>query len=789
MASLDKGDKMRKSIFTVGMMLNLVVLQGCVHLETESEPIYLNAAYSTDERIDDLMARMTLSEKVAQMCQYVGFNYLKQVPAEMSAEDILKSDSQASYKGLKTKDLAQMVVDGEIGSFLHVLTAEHANQLQGLASKSRLKIPLLLGIDAIHGNGMVHGCTIYPSPISLASSFSDEYAYRLGKETAKEMRATGSHWAFTPNVDVLRDPRWGRVGETFGEDPYLVGRLGAAMIRGLQGDQAIERDHVLACAKHFIAGSEPANGLNLAPMDVSERTLREIYLKPYLVAIEAEVFTIMAAHNEVNGVPCHMDKRLLTDVLREDYDFAGFYVSDWLDIHRIETLHQVARDFKEACYLAVDAGMDMNMHGPDFLEAVVSLVEEGMLEQERIDYACEKILRAKFELGLFENALVDLDRVAESIFTPAHQQSALEMARRSMVLLKNDGILPLTSTAPKKILVTGPNANNHSVLGDWTKPQPEDQVVTVYEGIRELGTQRGHQVDFYDSNENIRTLNQNDIARTAAVATNYNYVVVVVGDNSLRHLGMKVKTAGENMARADIDLAGEQLELVKALHATGVPTLVVYVNGKPIAEPWIQDHIPAILESWESGSFAGQVVAEVLFGEVNPSGKLPLTFPRSVGQLQMVYNHKPSSYYRDYAFEKTVPLYPFGHGLSYSSYAYSDLVVDVDEKNQTISLSVTVKNESDQRGEEVVQIYFRDAYSSVTRPVKELASYRRIELDGKESQIVSFEIPIEQLSFYDIQMQRCVEPGTFIWMAGGSSADKALISTSVEIEGRVEYYR
>lgn len=778
---------MRESMFTVGIILSLFVLQGCLHLETESEPVYLNASRSTDERIDDLMARMTLSEKAAQMCQYVGFNYLKQVPGQMSAEDILKSDSQASYKGLKTKDLAQMVVDGEMGSFLHVLTAEHANQLQALASKSRLKIPLLLGIDAIHGNGMVRGCTIYPSPISLASTFSDEYAYRVGKETAKEMRATGSHWAFTPNIDVLRDPRWGRVGETFGEDPYLVGRLGAAMIRGLQGDQSIERDHVLACAKHFIAGSEPANGLNLSPMDVSERTLREIYLKPYLAAIEADVFTIMAAHNEVNGVPCHMDKRLLTDVLRDDYDFTGFYVSDWLDIHRIETLHQVARDFKEACYLAVDAGMDMNMHGPDFLEAVVSLVEEGKLEPSRIDDACEKILRAKFDLGLFENAQVDLDRVAENIFTPKHQQSALEMARRSMVLLKNDGILPLTSSASKKILVTGPNANNHSVLGDWTKPQPEDQVVTVYEGIKALGNERGHQVVLYDSNENIRTLNQADIARTAAEATHYDYVVVVVGDNSLRHLGMKVKTAGENVARADIDLAGEQLELVQALHATGVPTLVVYVNGKPIAEPWIEDHIPAILESWESGSYAGQVVAEVLFGEVNPSGKLPLTFPRSVGQLQMVYNHKPSSYYREYAFEKTQPLYPFGHGLSYSTFTYSELTVDVDEKNQTIALSVKVQNESDQMGEEVVQIYFRDEYSSVTRPVKELASYRRIELAGDQAQTVSFEIPIEQLSFYDIQMQRCVEPGKFIWMAGGSSADDALITTSVEIKERVEY--
>ena len=778
---------MRRRFYIVGLLISLFFIQGCMLIRANSQPVYLDASRTTDERVEDLMERMTLSEKVAQMCQYVGFNYLQQVPSDMTAEDILKSDSQASYKGLKTKDLAQMVVEGKIGSFLHVLTADHANQLQELASKSRLKIPLLLGIDAIHGNGMVRGCTIYPSPISLASTFSDEYAYRVGKETSKEMRATGSHWAFTPNVDVLRDPRWGRVGETFGEDPYLVGSLGASTIRGLQGDDGVEQDRVLACAKHFIAGSEPLNGLNLSPMDVSERTLREIYLKPYLDAVEAKVYTIMAAHNEVNGIPCHMDKRLLTDVMRDDYHFDGFYVSDWLDIHRIETLHFVAENFKEACFLAVGAGMDMNMHGPHFLEAVTELVEEGRLSESRVNYACEKILRAKFNLGLFENALVDLDSVEKKIFTKEHQKTSLEIARRSMVLLKNNGILPFDSKESKKILVTGPNANNHSVLGDWTKPQPENKVITVYEGIHAVGTDLGHQVEFYDSNENIRTLNENDILRTAAHAANYDYVVVVVGDNSLRHLGMKVKTAGENVARADIDLAGKQLELVQALHATGVPTLVVYVNGKPIGEPWIEDNIPAILESWESGSFAGQVVGEILFGKVNPSGKLPLTFPRTVGQLQMVYNHKPSNYYREYAFESNKPLYTFGHGLSYSSFMYDNLTVDVDEDKEVINVTVTVKNKSKISGEEVVQVYFRDEYSSATRPVKELASYRRISLSAGEFKEVSFDIPIEQLAFYDIQMNRCVEPGTFIWMAGGSSSDDNCVSEKVVINNRINY--
>ena len=747
---------------------------------------YLNSDLSYEERLDDLMSRMTLEEKVGQMCQYVGLNYLSQSPKNMTAEEILNSDSQASYKGFKKKDIAQMVVDGKIGSFLHVLTPEEANRLQGLALKSRLKIPLLIGIDAIHGNGMVRGSTIYPSPITIASTFDDQFAFDVGRQTALEMRATGSHWAFTPNIDVLRDPRWGRVGETFGEDPKLVSNMGVKMISGLQLEDYTGNNKVIACAKHFVAGSEPINGLNVSPMDISERTLREIYLKPFKAAVNSGVYTIMAAHNEINGIPAHMHKNLMTGVLKKEFGFDGFFISDWLDIERIHTLHNIAKDLKEASYLSVDAGMDMHMHGPYFLEAVVELVNEGKLSIDRVDYAASKILMAKFKLGLFENSLVDLDDVINKIQIKEHIEKSLEIARKSIVLLKNDGTLPIRDFKKKRILVTGPNANNHAILGDWTKPQPKENVITIFEGIKTIGSEKGHTVDYFDSNQNIRKISDDDIITTSRKASGYDHVIVVVGDNSLRHL-RKNKTAGENMGRSALDLAGRQLELLKEIHRFNKNITVVFVNGKPIAEPWIKDNIKSIVESWEPGQMGGLAVAEVLFGEVNPSGKLPLTFPRSVGQLQMIYNHKPSQYFHKYAFEKTAPLYHFGHGLSYSKFNYSNFELINDEKNKKILISVDVSNTSDIDGDEVVQLYFRDKYSSVTRPVKELVAYKRQLIESKSSTVIDFQIDYEDLAFYDREMNYCVEPGEFTFMVGGSSQDSKLLKNEIKINKRYEY--
>jgi beta-glucosidase len=378
----------------------LILLLVPLFLSGESKVDYLDDSLDPKYRVADLISRMTLREKVGQMCQFVGFNYLAKSNKGLTAEEILNSDSKAVYKGLLTSDIADMLVAGEIGSFLHVLDPKEANQIQKLASSSRLQIPVLIGIDAIHGNGMVYGCTVYPSPITIASSFSSEFAYQVGRQTALEMRATGSHWAFTPNVDVLRDPRWGRVGETFGEDTKLVGDLGVSMIEGFQQEDFSGLDSVIACAKHLVAGSDPVNGLNFAPMDISERSLREIYLKPYQRAVDAGVYSIMSAHHEINGVPCVMNNYLMNEIVRDEYGFNGFFVSDWLDIERLEDLHKVAKNLDEASVLAVNAGTDMHMHGPDFLQSVLKGVETGQISEERINDACSKILLAKFKLGL-----------------------------------------------------------------------------------------------------------------------------------------------------------------------------------------------------------------------------------------------------------------------------------------------------------------------------------------------------------------------------------------------------
>ena len=776
---------LKSKVVPISLLCFTIFFISCNDIKNTDNPKYLNPMLSIDKRVDDLMQRMTLEDKVSQMNQFVGLEHMR---SGNPNDDKANNDAQGFYKDLSINDVTNLTIEGKIGSFLHVLTAKEANYLQELALKSPLKIPLLIGIDAIHGNALVSGTTVYPSPIGLASTWDDSFLYSVGKQTAKEMRATGSHWAFTPNIDILRDPRWGRVGETLGEDPFMVGNMGASMINGFQQDDFTGTQKVIACAKHLIGGGESINGLNAAPADISLRTLREVHLPPYKKAIDAGVYSIMAAHNELNGVPCHMNKWLMTDVLRDEFGFNGFYVSDWLDIERINTLHHTAKDMKEASYLSVDAGMDMHMHGPKFTEAIIASVEEGKLSIDRVNDACRKILTAKFKLGLFENRFVDLEKKEEFLFTKEHKATALESARKGIVLLKNNGILPLQESSSKKnIFVTGPNANNQSILGDWHAVQPSENVTTIYEGIKALGETKGYSVDYFNSGENIRKIKDSKIKEAAEKAKKADFAIVVVGDNSMRYK-WKDKTAGENMARASLNLFGKQLDLIKEIKKTGTPVVVVLVNGKPISEPWLQNNIPAILESWEPGNLGGQAVAEILFGDVNPSGRLPLTVPRSVGQLRMIYNHKPSAYFHKYADEKKTPLYPFGYGLSYTNYKYSTPLLSDNTltKENTILVTTEIKNTGEVDGEEVAQLYIRDNVSSVTRPVKELKGYQRVFLKAGETKTVEFTLGAESLAFYDINMNYVVEPGTFTIMTGSSSNKKDLKKTILTINKKIK---
>lgn len=761
-------------------LLTMAVLPAAL-LAMAQKPLYKDAGQPVEKRVTDLMQRMTLEEKVAQMCQYVGPEHIRETQKRFKGKKVAKNDdAYGFYPNLSINDLYKLTEEGKVGSFLHVVTAEEANQLQELAMKSRLQIPLIIGIDAIHGNALVSGTTVYPTPIGQASSFDTELVERLSRESALEVRATGAHWTFTPNIDVARDARWGRTGETFGEDPYLVTRMGVATIKGYQGENCSGTDVALACGKHLIAGSEPSNGTNAAPMDISERTLREVYLPPYKAAVkEAKVFTLMAAHNELNGVPCHADKWMMTDIMRNEYGFNGFIVSDWMDVERIHDLHRVAPNLKEAYRETVDAGLDMHMHGPGFMEGVIELVKEGKLTEAQVDRACRAILEAKFRLGLFENPFVDLKKTQKTLFCKEHKTTALEAAEKSIVLLKNEGLLPLDFSKYKNILVTGPNADNHTVLGDWTLQQPDENVITILDGICQAAGKE--KVTYYNYGDDVRQNSPEKVKEASELAKKADLAIVVVGENPLRY--QKTKTCGENIDRMSLDLLGTQELLVKEIHKTGVPTIVVLVGGRPLSVNWIAQNVPALVQAWEPGSFAGTAVANILMGKVNPSAKLPISIPRHAGQIQMIYNHKPSQYFHKYKDGPSTSLYAFGYGLSYTQFEITAPQTNKKQLKDTesVTVKVQVKNVGEREGTEVVQLYIRDLYSSATRPVKELKDFVRVALKPGESKMVEFVVTPEKLAYFNRDMKYGVEKGKFEIMVGSSSLDKNLKKTVIEV--------
>ncbi len=732
-----------------------------------------DASLPAEERAQLILKEMTLEEKVGQMCQYVAPCYVE--PGKGSA----KKNIDASDENLGNKNLSDKIRRGEVGAFLHVMTSDEAVALQKLAQESRLRIPLLLGIDAIHGNGLIEGCTVYPTNINMASTFNPQFMERIGEETALEMRQRGLFWTFAPNLDVARDARWGRMGETFGEDALLTSEMGKYAIWGLQGrDGKYSGNHVVACAKHLIAGGEPFGGLNAAPMDISERKLRELYLPPFVAAIrDAKVGTVMPAHNEINGIPCHGNKWLLNDLLRDELGFDGFVVSDWMDIERLHSMHHWAKDSTEAFVVSVETGIDMHLQGDKYFEAVVAAVKSGRIPQSRIDEAAGKILGVKFALGLFEHPVPEIPEVLEGV--AEHRQTSLEAARQSLVLLKNDGTLPLKS--PRRIFVVGPNADSQTILGDWVVPQKDDDVITVVEGLK--AAMPDVSIDTLCFGGKIANIKANGIlmARHKASAADVN--IVVVGENSQRYSAFG-RTCGENCDRDDLGLPGMQEHLLEAVVASGKPTVVVLMTGRALSIGWAKDNVNAILNVWEPGQMGGQAIAEVLTGQVNPSGKLPVTVPRSVGQVQTVYNHKHSQYSRQFATSETGALWPFGFGLSYSDFEYSDASLTKSEIGTTESLKagVTVTNRGPYDGDEVVQLYIRDEYGSVTRPVKELKAFRRISLKNGESAKVEFDITPEMLQCWGADEKWTVELGDFTILLGSSSADSDLTPLPLKVK-------
>ena len=751
---------------------------------TKEQPIYKNPKASIEQRVNDLLSRMTLEEKVGQMNQLVGIEHFKQNSASMTAEELATNTASAFYPGVTVKDMEDWTRRGLVSSFLHVLTMEEANYLQKLNMQSRLQIPLLIGIDAIHGNAKCKGNTVYPTNIGLASSFDVEIAYKIARQTAEEMRAMNMHWNFNPNVEVARDARWGRCGETFGEDPYLVTMMGVATNKGYQRNLDNAQD-VLGCVKHFVGGSYSINGTNGAPCEVSERTLREVFFPPFKAAIQqGGDWNVMMSHNDLNGVPCHTNSWLMTDVLRKEWGFRGFIVSDWMDIEHCVDQHRTAANNKEAFYQSIMAGMDMHMHGPEWQTAVVELVKEGRIPESRIDESVRRILTVKFRLGLFEHPYSDAKTRDRVITDPEHKRTALEASRNSIVLLKNEkDLLPLDAQKYKKVLVTGINANDQNIMGDWSELQPEDQVWTVLRGLKSVSPTTDFK--FVDQGWDPRNMSQAQVNAAVAAAKDCDLNIVCCGEYMMR-FRWNERTSGEDTDRDNLDLVGLQNQLIQRLNETGKPTIVVIISGRPLSLRYAAEHVPAIINAWEPGQFGGQAIAEIIYGKVNPSAKLAMTIPRSAGQISTWYNHKRSAFFHPAVCTDNKPLYPFGYGLSYTSFRYSNLklskqIIPNDGKTQIIA-SVTIENTGQRDGVEICQLYINDLVSSVSRPVKELKDFLRVELKAGEKRTVEFTITPDKLAFYDLNMNPIVEAGEFEVMIGGSSRDEDLQKATFTIQ-------
>ncbi len=746
---------------------------------------YRNPRLRVEVRVADLLSRMTLDEKVAQMLGVWG-----------QKKTILFDD-----KGrLNLDNLAQYFRDGigqigrlsDTGGGLNpVEMAELANALQKyFIDETRLGIPVVFHEECLHGLA-AREATSYPQPIGLASTFDPPLVEEIYTAIALDARARGAHQALTPVLDVAREPRWGRVEETFGEDPYLISQMGIAAVRGFQGDASFsDKKRVIATLKHFAAHGQPESGSNCGPVNVSERVLRDVFLYPFRDVIQnAGPVSVMASYNEIDGVPSHANRWLLRDVLRGEWGFKGYVVSDYYAITELDEKpetesHSVAKDKSEAALLAAAAGVNIELPDIDCYPNLTSLVRDGKLAESVLDELVGSLLAYKFKLGLFDDPYVDPEGIQNDRKLESDRTIALRAARETVTLLRNEGnVLPIDPKKMGTIAVIGPNADRVMLGGYSGVPK---YYTTVLEGIKEkvgggirVLYSEGCKITVGGSwNEDLVTLPDPDEDRrmiTAAVETarKADIVVLALGDNEQTSREAWGKThLGD---RADLDLVGRQNELVEAILGTGKPVVAVLFNGRPISIAYLNDNVPAILECWYLGQESGRAIAEVLFGEYNPAGKLPISIPRSVGHIPCYYNYKPSAR-RGYLFDDISPLFPFGYGLSYTTFGFSNVrlekpTISADERTRVL---VDVKNTGRIAGQEVVQMYIRDVVSSVTRPVKELRGFSRISLEPGETRTVALTISPDLLSFTAVDMVRKVEPGDFEIMVGNSSRDEDL---------------
>ncbi len=684
----------------------------------------------------------------------------------MTLEQKVAQLVQITYAHISKEEAEEWARRG-VGSFLHVL-GDEARHLQKIATQSGAKIPLLFGIDAIHGHCLNKRATVFPTQLSMACSFDPELIKKMGRATAREVSADGLHWTFSPVLCLARDIRWGRVGETFGEDPFLAGELGAAIIEGYQGGDA----SIIACAKHYIGYGEATGGRDSYDTSVTYRKIKEVFLPPFARAIEAGCASVMTAYGSIDGTPCTADKKLLCEILKDGLKFDGFVVTDWQNVGHLIRDQHLAKNEKDASLISLEAGNDLMMNAPEFYESMISLVKSGGVQESLVDEAVMRILSVKEHFGLLDDPYKQANE--DYLACEEHLRLAEEIAEESAVLLKNDGILPIERKY-KNILVVGQSADDiRCQYGDWTyfshplpdyEQPPHRPYCTLLEGVRESAERLGCNV-VYEKGCEIESNDESGIEVAVKAAEKCDLIVFACGDN--------IHLAAEGRDRADVTLTKAQNQLFAALCQTNKPIVSILVATKPLCIPEIDRSSNAVITNFNGGMFGGRALAKVLFGELNPSGKLPISFPRHVGQQPAYYNQLPGWHASSYVDMPNKPLYPFGKGLSYASFAYSDCRFDV----QTLKLKVTVTNTGVRDGKEVVQIYFRDLVSSVMTPVKRLIAFRKIALSAGESKTLEFEFTRKDFSLVNAQEERVTETGEFEIMAGGSSDDGDLLKTN-----------
>jgi beta-glucosidase len=709
---------------------------------------------SIDERVDELLKKMTIEEKVGQLNQYTN-------DANPTGPLVINPNKQEEIK------------KGLLGSMLNVMGADRTRKYQELAMQSRLKIPLLFGLDVIHGYK-----TTFPIPLAEAASWDLDAIEKSARVAAIEASATGIHWTFAPMVDISRDPRWGRVMEGAGEDTYLGSKIAFARVKGFQGDKLGELNSVMACAKHFAAYGAAVGGRDYNSVDMSDRMLWETYLPPFKAAVDAGVATFMNSFNDLNGVPATGNKYLQRDILKGKWNFSGFVVSDWGSIGEMIP-HGFAKDSKDAAYKAIIAGSDMDMESNAYRNNLAQLVKENKISIELIDEAVKRILHKKFELGLFDNPFrySDVERQKKQMNNPEHTRIAREVASKSIVLLKNEkGILPLSKEL-KTIAFIGPMVKpkraNHGFWAIDVKEIDSSYIVSQWEGlVNKIGKKSKL---LYAKGCGINSDDKSGFKEAIDIANQSDVVIVSIGE---RH-----DMSGEAKSRSVINIPGVQEELVKELQKTGKPIVVLINAGRPLVFNWLADNMPTIVYTWWLGSEAGNAIADVLFGDYNPSGKLPMTFPRNEGQIPIYYNHfntgRPSLSDNDIIYKSTYidmpnsPKFPFGYGLSYTSFQYNDLKLSKTKitKKETITVSMNLTNTGKFDGAEVVQLYIKDKFGSVVRPVKELKDFQKVFLKAGETKNLTFTIDNNKLSFYNDNLVFDSEIGEFELMIGSSSED------------------